>query len=69
MAQLWVETGRFVTTIIPLQSNIMARNQFTLAEVAELWSIRTLRGLLTLACRRALDQPCHVDVYLKVANR
>ncbi|WP_170303012.1 hypothetical protein [Reyranella soli] len=47
----------------------MARNQFTLAEVAELWSIRTLRGLLTLACRRALDQPCHVDVYLKVANR
>ena len=46
MAQLWVETGRFVSTAIPVQSNIMAQDPFTLSLVAELWSTRPLRGLL-----------------------
>lgn len=38
------------------------------SETYRQWAIETLRGK-NLACWCALDQPCHADVLLELANR
>ena len=37
-------------------------------EVAPLWDVTPLRGK-NLACFCSLDEPCHADVLLELANR
>ncbi len=59
--------GTTARDVITVGTAHQAVDGFRAVVLAEQWDLRALRGR-PLACWCALDQPCHADVLLELAN-